>query len=112
MIELLDSSDKKLSELFDEIPNYHSTPEIRSNCNDDTKFDIVDKCAKYFSDKYDCDTIDGVRINFEHGWGLVRASNTEPVIVSRFEAKSKELLSSYKSLVSDKINFFSHEYAE
>ena len=112
LIELLDSSDKKLSELFDEIPNYHSTPEIRSKCNDDTKFDIVDKCAKYFSDKYDCDTIDGIRINFEHGWGLVRASNTEPVIVSRFEAKSKELLSSYKSLVSDKINFFSHEYAE
>jgi len=112
LIEIIDKTGKKLSQLFDEIPRYFSTPEIRSECDDDLKFVIVEKCAEYFKNNYHCDLIDGVRINFDEGWGLVRASNTEPVIVSRFEAKKPELLKKYKSLVTDKLIFFSKQYED
>ena len=60
--------------------------------------------VKYFTDNYNCSTVDGVRINFDEGWGLVRASNTQPVIVCRFEATSVEKMDEYKNLVISKLN--------
>ena len=105
--ELVSKSGKKLSELVSKIPKYHSTPEIRIDCeNDDEKIYISNQTIEYFKSKYDCDTTDGVRIEFEGGWGLVRSSNTQPVIVCRFEAENQNLLNDIKSKVLSKINEF------
>ena len=74
--------------------------------SDQAKFDIAEKAFDYFSKNYDCITVDGVRIRFEDGWGLVRASNTQPVIVMRFEANNDEALQQNKKLVMDKLAEF------
>ncbi len=102
--QTLSRTSKKLSEITAEIPKYYSTPEMRLDCpTDQEKFDISAKAVKYFTEKFDCETIDGVRIRFEGGWGLVRSSNTQPVIVTRFEAKSEKRLNEIKKLVLDKL---------
>ena len=89
------------------LPQYHSTPEMRLECsNDEEKFRINDKATAYFKQKYDCLDIDGVRIRFSDGWGLVRASNTQPVIVCRFEANTKERMEELKDLVLAKLQEF------
>ena len=107
LLQLLSNTDKKLSELTNEIPKYHSTPEMRLNCkNDNEKFEITKKAIKYFKANHDCITIDGVRIKFKNGWGLVRSSNTQPVIVCRFEAKDMENLKKIKDFVLGKLNEF------
>ena len=67
-------------------------------------FKISKKAVEYFSSNFDCITIDGVRINFDDGWGLVRASNTQPVIVCRFEAKTQERMEEIKDMVTTKLN--------
>jgi phosphomannomutase/phosphoglucomutase len=107
MLELLSKTDRPLSELVDELPKYHSTPEIRLTCKSDAeKFEIAEKAANYFKANYDCIDVDGVRIRFGDGWGLVRASNTQPVLVVRFEAKTKERMEEIQKLVMDKIGEF------
>ena len=72
--------------------------------SDEEKFKISKKAVEYFSSNFDCITIDGVRINFDDGWGLVRASNTQPVIVCRFEAKTQERMEEIKDMVTAKLN--------
>ena len=105
VIQMLSRQDKKLSELVAALPQYHSTPEMRLNCSDDEeKFRINMEATAYFDEHYDCLDIDGVRIRFPDGWGLVRASNTQPVIVCRFEAKSEEKMKEIQKLVLDKIS--------
>ena len=105
LLQTLSSSSKTLSELADELPKYFSTPEMRLEAkSDEDKFRISDIAVKYFTDNYNCSTVDGVRINFDEGWGLVRASNTQPVIVCRFEATSIEKMDEYKNLVISKLN--------
>jgi phosphomannomutase/phosphoglucomutase len=107
LLKLLSNTNKKLSELIDKIPKYYSTPEMRLNCkNDDEKFQITKKAIDYFKKNYDCITIDGVRIKFKNGWGLVRSSNTQPVIACRFEAKDSESLKEIKDFVLNKLNDF------
>ncbi|MAR15308.1 MAG: phosphomannomutase [Candidatus Marinimicrobia bacterium] len=107
LLKLLSNTDKKLSELTEKIPKYYSTPEMRLNCkNDDEKFKITKKAISYFKKKYDCIIIDGVRIKFKDGWGLVRSSNTQPVIVCRFEAQDSESLKKIKNFVLNKLNEF------
>jgi len=107
LVQLLSRSDKKLSELKSIIPEYFSTPEIRMEAiNDEEKFQITEKAVQYFTENYDCITIDGVRIKFVDGWGLVRSSNTQPVIVCRFEAKTVERRDEIKTLILDKLNEF------
>ena len=69
-----------------------STPEIRVDCPDEVKFEIVDRAVKYFRAIYDVIDVDGVRVLFGDGWGLIRASNTQPVLVTRYEALTKERL--------------------
>ena len=74
--------------------------------NDEEKFKITQNAVEFFKENYDCITIDGVRIKFDDGWGLVRASNTQPVIVCRFEAKTTERRDEIKKLILDKLNQF------
>src|SRR5205823_374432 len=75
-----------LSRLLADLPVTVATPELRVDCPDDRKFAIVQRAARHFADKYPVSTLDGVRITFSQGWGLLRASNTQPVLVLRFEA--------------------------
>ncbi len=93
MYEVLSNSDKTLSEWLDGINKYYSTSEIKINVADDKKFLVVEKVKEYAtSNDYKFVDIDGVRIEFENGWALVRASNTGPNITMRFEASTLELL--------------------
>ena len=106
LIELLSKIKRKLSDCVFDIPKYVSTPEIRIECDDDDiKFDIVNKIIKYFSNKFNCSLIDGVRIEFDYGWGLIRASNTQPVIVCRFESDSLENLDKIKNMIFEQVRF-------
>ena len=107
LVQLLSRTDKKLSQLKSIIPTYFSTPELRLEAeNDQKKFEITEKAVEYFTKNYNCITIDGVRIQFEDGWGLVRSSNTQPVIVCRFEAKTVERRDEIKRIIIDKLNEF------
>jgi len=107
LAQLVSRSDRKLSELTAEVPKYYSTPELRMECpTDEEKFKISELAEKYFSTNYDCITVDGVRIKFGDGWGLVRASNTQAVIVCRFEAKTSERMEEIKELVLSKLSEF------
>ena len=107
LLQILSKTDKKLSELTKDIPNYFSTPEMRIDCdNDEEKFKITTKAVEFFKSNYECITIDGVRIKFKDGWGLVRSSNTQPVIVCRFEANSHDRLQEYKQLVLEQLSKF------
>ena len=107
LLQMLSRSDKPLSEYLDALPKFVSTPEIRLLAeSDQAKFDIAQNAFDYFSENYDCITVDGVRIRFKDGWGLVRASNTQPVIVTRFEADTLEALERIRKLVMDKLSEF------
>ena len=106
VLEILSKTDKKLSELLADLPETFSTPELRVDCPDETKFDVVAKISEEFSKTNDVITIDGARVIFEHGWGLVRASNTQAILVLRFEADSEEKLASIKSVVEAKVTEF------
>ena len=102
--ELIANMNKTLSELIEDIPVYSSSPEIRIQCNnDEEKFKITDKLVDYFKHKYDCDCIDGVKIKFHNGWGLVRASNTQPVLVCRFESNTDEGLEEIRTIIINQI---------
>ncbi len=92
LLEILVRQNKKVSELISPFPKYFSTPEIRVPFDDREKFKVVEKLKTFFSNKYPLISIDGIRIQFGDGWGLVRPSNTQPVLVLRFEAKTKDRL--------------------
>ncbi|MCI8545413.1 MAG: phosphomannomutase/phosphoglucomutase [Bacilli bacterium] len=93
MIEILSYSDKNFSDLLEGIHEYYSTEEIKIAVTDETKFDIVEKVKEYaLSKNYSIITLDGVRVSFDDGWALVRASNTGPNLTIRFEAISEERL--------------------
>jgi phosphomannomutase/phosphoglucomutase len=106
VIEILSKADKPLSALLADLPPTFSTPELRVDCSDDTKFDVVARVAEYFARDHEVITIDGARIIFEHGWGLVRASNTQAILVLRFEAQSDEHLAKIRSIVETKVDQF------
>ena len=95
--------DKPIGELASHIPYYYSTPEIRVDSTDEDKFRIVDEIKAFFKQHYEVIDIDGVRVKFDGGWGLVRASNTQPVLVLRFEAKTPERLSEIQSIIMNKL---------
>src|SRR2546429_249882 len=88
-----------LSRLLADLPVTVATPELRVDCADDRKFEIVQRAAKHFASKYPVSTLDGVRVTFAQGWGLLRASNTQPVLVLRFDAASESALASYRTEV-------------
>jgi phosphomannomutase/phosphoglucomutase len=104
VLEILSKTDKRLSELLADLPPTFSTPEIRIPCSDEKKFEVVEKIAREFSATNKVITIDGARIAFDHGWGLVRASNTQAILVLRFEADSQQNLERIREYVEEKVN--------
>ncbi len=92
ILRIIADSGKSLKELLADVPRFVSTPEIRVECPDDVKFGIVENATKHFSVGHEVITVDGIRVQFADGWGLIRASNTQPVIVMRFEARTAEHL--------------------
>lgn len=98
LLKILTESEKSLSQLISEIPFYYSTPEIRVACPDELKFSVTKTIRDFFKQNYETLDIDGVRVIFLDGWGLVRASNTQPVLVLRFEAKTVERLREIKQI--------------
>ncbi|MCB2198319.1 phosphomannomutase/phosphoglucomutase [bacterium] len=101
LAEIIADEGRPLSELLADLPVLPVTPEMRVDCPDEIKFDVVEEVAKYFKSRYDVVDIDGVRVNFDKGWGLVRASNTQPVLVMRFEAEEESLLNEYRNEVEN-----------
>jgi phosphomannomutase/phosphoglucomutase len=103
LIELLSKTDKKLSQLLSDVPKTLITPEIRVDCADEIKFKVVETVKETLRKNYPVIDVDGVRVKFEDGWGLVRASNTQPALVLRFEALTQDRLSEIKGLVEKKV---------
>lgn len=102
LLEIL-SRGEKLSALASRVPKYFSTPEIRIETTDQAKFRIVEDLKSYFKKSYRVIDIDGVRVDFDDGWGLIRPSNTQPVLVLRFEAKTKARLEEIRRLFTDQL---------
>lgn len=98
-LEIISRSSGKASDLIKDLPKTVNTPEIRVDCDDETKWAVVDKIRLALQAKYKTNEIDGVRVEFGDGWGLVRASNTQPVIVMRFEAQTKDRLSEIRAII-------------
>jgi len=96
LLEIVAASGKPLSAQLEGLPKMVSTPEIRVDCPDEVKFDVVARVAAHFKKSHNVVDVDGVRVLFDHGWGLVRASNTQPALVVRFEAENEQLLAEYK----------------
>ena len=103
VLEILSKTDKPLSALLSDIPPTFSTPELRVDCADERKFEVVAAIAKHFASTNEVITIDGARILFEYGWGLVRASNTQAILVLRFEADSEAHLNEIRAIVEIKV---------
>jgi phosphomannomutase/phosphoglucomutase len=103
LLQIVAEAEHPLSALLADLPESRSTPEIRVDCPDETKFIIAEKAKEYFRKHYDIIDVDGVRVRFPQGWGLIRASNTQPALVLRFEAQSSEKLNEYRSIVEEKL---------
>ncbi|HEX7500134.1 MAG TPA: phosphomannomutase/phosphoglucomutase [Polyangia bacterium] len=88
VVELLSRSAQPLSAIIDGLPVVHNTPEIRLDCPDDLKFEVVRRAREHYQALYSVSEVDGARVSFRGGWGLVRASNTGPILVLRCEAES------------------------
>jgi phosphomannomutase/phosphoglucomutase len=99
LIEIVSNSGQALSAQLAGFPKLVSTPEIRVDTDEETKFELVARVAEQLKAKHKTVDIDGIRVIFDSGWGLLRASNTQPVLVMRFEAASEALLSEYQKEV-------------
>jgi phosphomannomutase/phosphoglucomutase len=99
LLEIMARSGKNISALLDGLPKTYTTPEIRIPCPEEKKFSVVQTVTEIFRQRQDIIDIDGVRVLFGDGWGLVRASNTQPVLVLRFEALTSERLAAIRSEV-------------
>jgi len=105
VMQMLTESDSTFAELLQDVPHTETTPEIRIDCSDDRKFDLVNEAIAHFRELgYDIIDIDGMRINFGGGWGLLRASNTQPALVMRFEAPNQTDLQKIRNLIEDWLN--------
>jgi phosphomannomutase/phosphoglucomutase len=107
LLEILSRSNRRISELLGDLPRTWNTPEIRVDCPDDRKFELVEKVRDSFRGEIPLIDVDGVRLLFSDGWGLVRASNTQPVLVLRFEARSEKRLREIRELVEKRVARFS-----
>jgi phosphomannomutase/phosphoglucomutase len=103
LLELLGHSPDSLSRMLSDIPPTFVTPEIRVQCDDDKKFAVVEEVKSRFRQHHKVIEVDGARILFPHGWGLVRASNTQDVLVLRFEADTQEALDAIRSRVEEQV---------
>jgi phosphomannomutase/phosphoglucomutase len=101
LLEILAKTGKKIPELLSGLPKTFSTPEIRLETVEEKKFKIVEAAKAELASKYPIIDVDGVRVLFQDGWGLIRASNTQPVLVLRFEARSPERLKAIQTLIEN-----------
>jgi len=99
LLEVISNNSGGLATLLADLPKTFATPEIRVECPEEVKFAIADRAVAHFSAKYPVNTIDGVRMTFPKGWGLIRSSNTQPVLVLRFEATDPKSLEAYRGEV-------------
>jgi phosphomannomutase/phosphoglucomutase len=99
LLEIVASADRPLHELLADVPTTYSTPELRVDCPDDVKFGLVQRVLDHYRPTHRVIDVDGARIQFDNGWGLVRASNTQPVLVLRFEAATAQALADIRSEV-------------
>ena len=104
ILQIVAQSRKKVSEMLNDLPETAYTPEIRIDCPDDRKFEIVRELTEFFRNHYQVIDIDGVRINFGDGWALIRASNTQPVLVLRFEAETQTRLKELVSIIKKQMD--------
>src|SRR5690606_38702358 len=88
LLEIVAEAKQPLHELLADVPTVYATPELRVECPDDLKFGLVERVLSHYRATHHVIDVDGARIQFGTGWGLVRASNTQPVLVLRFEAQS------------------------
>ncbi len=101
LLRILSNTGMPLSEFLKDVPKTYSTPEIRVDCADDIKFQVVEAVKQHYVGKAPLIDVDGVRVNFGDGWGLVRASNTQPALVLRFEADTEARLREIRSEMED-----------
>jgi phosphomannomutase/phosphoglucomutase len=101
LMEIVANSGKPLSAQLAGLPHTVTTPEIRFDCPDEKKFPVVRRATEELRARHKILDVDGVRVLFPRGWGLVRASNTQPVLVMRFEAETEELLGEYRREVEE-----------
>jgi phosphomannomutase/phosphoglucomutase len=99
LVEILSAADRPLSRFLDDWPRTFVTPELRMDCPDHVKFAVAERAVAEFSKTYELEGDDGARLKFADGWGLVRASNTQPALVLRFEAESQARLDEIRALV-------------
>jgi len=112
LIETVARSDRSLAEMLSDLPPAVSTPEIRIECPDEIKFEIAEKARERFRTLgFEIVDVDGVRVKFDDGWGLIRASNTQPVLVTRFEASDEEALARVRATVEEELDKLKAELA-
>ncbi len=111
VLEILSKTDKPLSALLADLPKTFSTPELRVDCSDETKFDVVAKVVEHFSKTNEVIAIDGARIIFENGWGLVRASNTQAILVFASRLTPMIILQRYAASSNQKLPNSSHRHS-
>jgi len=109
LLEIMADTGKGVDELILDLPKTFTTPEIRVDCPDEIKFNVVDKIVSLFKAKQDVIDIDGLRALYDDGWGLVRASNTQPALVLRFEALSKKRLDEIRDEIESALNIIIKE---
>jgi phosphomannomutase/phosphoglucomutase len=96
LLRILADSGRTVKQMLADVPDFVSTPEIRIDVPEELKFGIVERAVKHFRTIHDVIDVDGVRVLFGDGWGLIRASNTQPVLVARYEASSAERLAAIR----------------
>jgi phosphomannomutase/phosphoglucomutase len=101
LMRIVSESGGTIEDLLSDVPRFVSTPEIRIDCADDLKFGIVADAVRHFSGHREVLGVDGARVLFGDGWGLIRASNTQPVLVARFEARTDERLAEIRGEMED-----------
>jgi len=97
LIDLIARSDRSLAEMAGELPKFVSTPELRIDVPEEAKFDLITRAQEHFRKSHDVIDVDGARVLFGDGWGLLRASNTQPAIVARYEARSADRLAEIRA---------------
>lgn len=99
--QIVAGQDRPLSALMATVPTLYSTPEYRPHCPDDQKAAVIETVRQRLAPEYEINTVDGLRVTFDHGWGLLRASNTEPVLSLRFEGETEAHALAYKEIMRD-----------
>ena len=101
LLRIVAASGRSVKDMLSDVPKFVSTPEIRVDCPDEIKFEVVDRAVKHFRATHDVIDVDGVRVLFGDGWGLIRASNTQPVLVTRYEARTQDRLAAIQREMED-----------